>query len=194
MIQKWIGLGRIGSDAELVVFPSGNQGLKFSLAIDDSYFYNGQWVDRTYWIPVDVNLPSLVQSYQGRLLKGTLVWVEGKLCTYTFQDSQGNQRSGFKIEASSLRIIPQRNTTQSSTQYTTPQQNIQQMQPQENTNRFQPPQQGQYTPPLQPEQQNVNTNNTQTIPQQNNVQQSQNIQSPTPPNPPDINMTGDFIV
>jgi len=102
----WVGIGHLGRDAELVQLPSGTAELRFTLAIDDPYQdRNGNWVERVYWIPVQVNIPTFVNAYANRLTKGITVLVQGKLVTYTFTDSQGQTRSGFVIDANYIRII-----------------------------------------------------------------------------------------
>ena len=106
MMQKWCGVGRLGKDAEVMVLPSGSQTIKFSIAVDDSYKgADGNWVERTYWIPCSISLPSLVSYYKGRLLKGTLVWIDGKLITYTYNDSNNQPRTGFAIDVLNMHII-----------------------------------------------------------------------------------------
>ena len=167
MYQMWVGIGHLGRDPELVQLPSGTSELRFSLAIDDPYQdRNGNWVERVYWIPVQINIPTFVNAYANRLTKGMTVLVQGKLVTYTFTDSQGQTRNGFIIDANYIRIIRRPD-----------QQGLQ--------NNFQ-----QGVPNVQPrivvtQPNNVGTpNTTQTAPPNANVPPQTNVNTNPQPTPP----------
>lgn len=164
MMQKWCGVGRLGRDGEIQVLPSGNETIKFNIAVDDSYKgANGNWVERTYWIPCSITVPSLVSYYKGRLLKGTLVWIDGKLVTYTYNDSNNQPRTGFAIEVLNMHIISKPASSQA---YSTPnayQQNNQNITPPQASNNNPGMQQNGNIPPVN---NNSNTNNSN---QQSNI-------------------------
>jgi len=173
MYQLWVGIGHLGRDAELAQLPSGTAELRFTIAVDDPYQdRNGNWVDRVYWIPVQINIPTFVNAYSNRLTKGTTVLVQGKLVTYTFTDSQGQTRNGFVIDANYIRIIrrPDQQWNQNGFQQNVP-----------NTQNL--PNRGQnarVTPP------NANTPQSPPTPPQ--------TQPSNPPTPPDMTSTSDDIV
>lgn len=100
-------IGRLGSDATQAVMPSGSEYIRFDVACDDSYFSptENRWIDRAYWVTVEITNPSLVSYYQGRLTKGTMIFAEGKLITYTFVGQDGTTKKGFRIQADIIRIL-----------------------------------------------------------------------------------------
>jgi len=189
MIQKWVGIGRIGHDAENLTMQSGNVFIKFSIAVDDPYQdKNGNWIDRSYWIPVEMQNPSLVEYYNGRLTKGTLIWIEGKLVTYKLNNTQngGNPVTKFTIVASGARIIsrPQNqqqkynnnqntNYQQSNNYNAMPNNNYN---PSQNSNNYNAPPNNNFNTPSSP---NVTTTTTTTNNAPQKPQFPQNLQQPS---------------
>jgi single-strand DNA-binding protein len=77
--------GRLGGDPEQRTFESGDQVVRFSLATTDVYIdRNGRPREKTDWHRIAVFEQSLVETC-GRLQKGDLVQVNGKLETRSYE-------------------------------------------------------------------------------------------------------------
>ena len=87
--------GRIGQDAELKYLPTGNALATFSVAADDAKKGDDaptEWVRVTVWGEV-------AEELAPRLVKGTRVYVEGRLKLEQWQAKDGAQRSALKLSA-----------------------------------------------------------------------------------------------
>ena len=87
--------GRIGQDAELKYLPTGNALATFSVAADDAKKAEGEqaeWVRVTVW-------GEAAEELAPRLVKGTRVYVEGRLKLEQWQAKDGAQRSTLKLSA-----------------------------------------------------------------------------------------------
>ena len=114
MINKAIIVGNLGRDAELRVLDSGKNMLTFSVATNESYKKNEEWVTITEWHDIVMFGDNL--EYLSDLKKGGLVYVEGKSTTRTYEDQEGNTRYQRQVVAKVIRrlekkeAIPQANT------------------------------------------------------------------------------------
>ncbi len=81
-VNKAILLGRIGSDPKEGVLPNGSSALNFSLATSEVWKdkNTGQQQERTEWHKVSV-FGKLAEIMTGRLHKGEMIYLEGKLRT-----------------------------------------------------------------------------------------------------------------
>ncbi len=79
-MNKVILIGRLGQDPKLSYTTSGQAVAEFSVATDESYQKDGQWVDSTEWHRVKV-WREKAERCANSLSKGRLVLVEGKLQT-----------------------------------------------------------------------------------------------------------------
>ena len=87
--------GRIGSDAELKYLPTGNALATFSVAADDAKKAEG---DQAEWVRVTV-WGEAAEELAPRLVKGTRVYVEGRMKLEQWQAKDGAQRSTLKLSA-----------------------------------------------------------------------------------------------
>ena len=104
--NKAIVLGRLTRDPENRVLPSGNQVTSFSIATD-RYYTNkdGEQKQETEFHNITTfgRLAEIAAQY---LKKGSLVLVEGRLRTRSWEDESGSKRYRTEIIASSLQLGP----------------------------------------------------------------------------------------
>ena len=79
-MNKVILIGRLGQDPKLSYTTSGQAVAELSVATDESYQKDGQWVDATEWHRVKI-WREKAERCANYLSKGRLVLVEGKLQT-----------------------------------------------------------------------------------------------------------------
>jgi single-strand DNA-binding protein len=105
-VNKVILIGRLGKDPE-TRFTSGGTGVcNFSLATDESWKdASGEKQQKTEWhnIVVWKKLAEVCQEY---LKKGSLVYLEGKLQTRSWEDKEsGAKRYTTEIVANTMRML-----------------------------------------------------------------------------------------
>lgn len=90
MINKATLVGRLGKDAETKTLESGINVINFTLATSEKYKdKQGEWQEQTEWHNVSMFSKSInIAEY---LLKGVLVYVEGKLKTRSWE-KDGDKR------------------------------------------------------------------------------------------------------
>jgi single-strand DNA-binding protein len=112
--NKVILIGRLTRDPETKALPSGQSVTNFGMATDR--FYNdksGQRQQQTDFhnIVLFGKLADIAAQY---LNKGSLVLIEGRLQTRTWQDAAGNKKSRTEIVAERLQMGPKSARTASS--------------------------------------------------------------------------------
>ena len=104
-INKVILIGRLGRDPEVKYTPSGQAVAKFSIATDETYKdRNGEQQRRTEWHNI-VAWRRLAEICGEYLVKGKLVYIEGRLRTRKWEDREGNKRSTTEIEAREMQML-----------------------------------------------------------------------------------------
>jgi single-strand DNA-binding protein len=91
-VNKVILVGNLGDDPEIRNLDGNLKVAKFSLATNETYKdSNGQVQTQTDWhiIVVWRGLADLAEKY---LHKGSMVYLEGKLKTRSYEDKQGEKR------------------------------------------------------------------------------------------------------
>lgn len=90
-LNKVILIGRLGKDPEITSFENGNKKMSVSLATSERYRdRNGNWVEQTDWHnlvswgPLANDIAEKRRNY----VKGDLMYVEGKIKTRQYTDSQ----------------------------------------------------------------------------------------------------------
>jgi single-strand DNA-binding protein len=105
MVNKWVGIGRLGRDPETKFLNDGSAVTNFSIAIDESYKNkDGEKVQKTEWVNI-VTYRKLAEICGNYLAKGKLVFIEGKLQTRTWEDKDGNKRSSTEIVANDMKML-----------------------------------------------------------------------------------------
>lgn len=108
MINRVTLVGRLGTDPEIRTLANGVMVAKFSLATNESYRDSKgelredvQWHDVVLW-------RGLAEQAQRRLVKGSLVFLEGKLTHRKYEDRHGNSRKVSEVVGQSLRLLDDR--------------------------------------------------------------------------------------
>jgi single-strand DNA-binding protein len=101
-------IGNLGKDPD-IQFLEGNIGVaKFSLATTETYKdRTGKLVSQTEWHTIVLwrGLAELAQKY---LHKGSLVYIEGRLKTRSWEDKDGNKKFATEIIGDNLIMLDKR--------------------------------------------------------------------------------------
>ena len=102
-------IGNLGKDPDMQ-FLEGNIGVaKFSLATTETYKdRSGKLISQTEWHTVVLwrGLAELAQKY---LHKGSLVYIEGRLRTRSWEDKDGNKKFATEVVGDNLIMLDKRN-------------------------------------------------------------------------------------
>ena len=105
MINKAILVGRLGKDPEVRYTPDGMMVTNFTLATDEQRKdKNGERVQKTEWHRI-VTFGKLAEICGKYLVKGKLVFVEGRIQTRGWDDKEGVKRYTTEIVASDMRML-----------------------------------------------------------------------------------------
>ncbi len=105
-VNKVILVGRLGRDPEIYEFEGGNKKISFSLATTESYRdREGNWQDQTEWH----NIVGYRYLAEKTFAKGDLVYVEGKIKTRKYTDTNGVEKYITDIVADKINILIRRN-------------------------------------------------------------------------------------
>jgi single-strand DNA-binding protein len=105
MINKAILVGRLGKDPEVRYTPDGMMVTNFTLATDEQRKdKNGERVKTTEWHRI-VTFGKLAEICGKYLVKGKLVFVEGRIRTQSWEDKEGVKRYTTEIIASDMRML-----------------------------------------------------------------------------------------
>ena len=89
-------IGNLGQDVELKKFSNGNNVARVSLATNESYKRENEWITETQWHRI-VAWGKLAERMAKQLKKGQQVTVQGKLKYNTFEDKNGITRTVAEI-------------------------------------------------------------------------------------------------
>jgi single-strand DNA-binding protein len=105
-VNKVILIGNLGNDPETRYSESGSAITNISLATDESYKdkKTQQTVPKTEWHRV-VTFDRLAEIASEYLKKGSKVYIEGRLQTRKWQDSEGNDKYTTEIVANNLQML-----------------------------------------------------------------------------------------
>lgn len=102
-------IGNLGKDPD-VQFLEGNIAVaKFSLATTETYKDRaGKLISQTEWHTIVLwrGLAELAQKY---LHKGSLVYIEGRLRTRSWEDKEGNKKFATEVVGDNLIMLDKRN-------------------------------------------------------------------------------------
>ncbi len=105
MVNKVILVGRLGKDPEVRYTPDGTMVTTFNMATDESYKdKNGEKVQKTEWHKV-VTYRKLAEICGNYLVKGKLVYIEGKIQTRSWEDKEGVKRYATEIIANDMQML-----------------------------------------------------------------------------------------
>jgi len=104
-INKVTLVGRLGKNPDLSYLPSGVAVAKFSLATDESWTdKDGNKQERTEWFNI-VAWRKLAEICGKYLVKGKLVYIDGKIQTRSYDDKEGNKRYITEIIADNMVML-----------------------------------------------------------------------------------------
>jgi single-strand DNA-binding protein len=105
MINKAILIGRLGKDPDVRYTPDGTMVTTFRLATDEQWKdKNGEKVQRTEWHQI-VTYRKLAEICGNYLVKGKLVFIEGRIQTRSWEDKEGVKRYTTEIIANDMKML-----------------------------------------------------------------------------------------
>lgn len=105
MVNKVVLIGRLGKDPEVRYTPDGTMVTNFTLATDEQRKdKNGEKIQRTEWHKI-VTWGKLAEICGNYLVKGKLVFVEGRIQTRSWEDKEGVKRYTTEIIASNMQML-----------------------------------------------------------------------------------------
>ena len=117
-LNKVILIGRLGKDPEITTFESGNRKMSVTLATTERYRdRDNNWVDQTEWHNLVAwgNLANDIADKRRNYAKGDMMYVEGRLRTRQFTDTQGISRYVTEIQVDKMmQLVPAKPAQQSS--------------------------------------------------------------------------------
>ena len=107
-LNKVMLIGRLGRDPEMRYTPSGRPVTTFSLATSRTWNTSeGERRTETEWFTV-VAWGSLAEICKQYLVKGQQVYVEGRLQTRHWEDTDGNKHAATEIVANEMIMLGER--------------------------------------------------------------------------------------
>lgn len=107
-LNKVIMIGRIGREPEMRYTPSGRPVTTYTIGIPRSWnTSDGERHHEIDWFNVIV-WGNLAEICKQRLTKGQLVYIEGRLQTRYWEDTDGKKRSSTEIVANEMILLSER--------------------------------------------------------------------------------------
>ena len=121
-VNKIILIGNVGKDPEVRYFDNGGAVANFTLATTERGYTaaNGTQVpDRTEWHNIVLwrGLAEIAEKY---IRKGTKVYIEGKIRTRSYDDSQGNKRYVTEVWGDQMELLGSRPENQNAAPFPQP--------------------------------------------------------------------------
>src|SRR6478672_1607949 len=113
-VNRVMLIGNLGKDPDLQFLEGNIAVAKFSLATTESYKdKNGKLMSQTEWHTVVLwrGLAELAQKY---LHKGSLVYIEGRLKTRSWEDKDHNKKFATEVVGDNLIMLDKRTDVSSS--------------------------------------------------------------------------------
>ena len=109
MVNKVTLVGRLGKDPVVKHFSDTNAIAEFSLATTENYKdKEGKWVEVTDWHNIKLPFKYMAESAEKYLKKGSLVYIDGKIKTRSYDDKDGNKKYITEIVAENIRRLDKR--------------------------------------------------------------------------------------
>lgn len=99
MLNRWIGIGRLGKDPDLSYSDNGTAICKMCIAVERPWK-----TDEVDWIDV-VAFKKQAENCANHLGKGRLIAVEGRLQTRSYEDNNGIRRKVAEVVAENVRFL-----------------------------------------------------------------------------------------
>jgi len=114
-LNKVILIGNLGVDPELKYTPAGDAVVNFSLATNEYWRdKDGNQQQKTEWHKI-VAFRRLAEICNEYLRKGSLVYIEGKIRSRTYTDSNDVNRTVVEIVADSMQMLDKKSDTDAGT-------------------------------------------------------------------------------
>ena len=116
-LNKVTLIGRLGQDPELREVGTSKVA-NFSIATDESYTdRSGNKVEKTEWHKI-VMWNKAAENAQAFLKKGSLVYVEGKIETRSWENDSGEKRYTTEIKSFSFQMLDNKSDQNTRSEYT----------------------------------------------------------------------------
>ncbi|TAF44890.1 MAG: single-stranded DNA-binding protein [Sphingobacteriales bacterium] len=113
-INKVILVGHLGKNPELRYLEGNICVASFPLATSESYNKEGKRVEQTEWHNI-VMWRNLAETAAKHLVKGKLVYIEGKLRTRSYEDKEGHKKYATEVVAENFTMLGRRNDFEENT-------------------------------------------------------------------------------
>jgi len=104
MVNKIILIGRIGGKPSVHYMPDGTAVCNFSIATSETWKKDGEKKEKTEWHKV-VAYGKLAEICTEYLDKGSLVYVEGKIQSRSWDDKDGAKRTITEVIAGNMKML-----------------------------------------------------------------------------------------
>lgn len=104
-VNKCLFIGNLTADPEIRTMPNGEQVANFSIALNERYkSKDGNIVENVEYVRIVLyrRLAEIAGQY---LHKGSQVYIEGRLKTRKWQDSNGQDRYTTEIQGDNLQML-----------------------------------------------------------------------------------------
>lgn len=112
-LNKATLIGHLGRDPETRYLPSGEAVTNFSVATSETWKdkQSGERREATEWHRISTfgKLAEIAGQY---LVKGSLVYIEGKIATRKYTDKNGAEKSATEIRADTMKMLGPRQDSQ----------------------------------------------------------------------------------
>lgn len=136
-LNKCLFIGNLTADPEIRTMPNGEQAANFTIALNERYkAKDGNIVENVEYVRIVLyrRLAEIAGQY---LHKGSQVYIEGRLKTRKWQDSNGQDRYATEIQGDNLQMLGGRN--QDAAQNQPPKQQDKQQKAQSKPQQSEPP-------------------------------------------------------
>jgi single-strand DNA-binding protein len=118
MVNKVILVGRLGKDPFMKSFSNDSLIAEFNLVTNESYRdREGNLMEQTEWHNIKVPSRRQAELVEKFLRKGSLIYLEGKLRTRSWEDREGIKRYTTEIVVENFRMLePRRDQPQTADQ------------------------------------------------------------------------------
>jgi len=114
-LNKVIMIGRVGREPEMRYTPSGRPVTTYTIGITRSWnSSDGERHYETDWFNV-VAWGNLAEICKQHLTKGQLIYIEGRLQTRYWEDTEGNKHSSTEIIANEMILLSDRREAEEAT-------------------------------------------------------------------------------
>ena len=104
MVNKVILLGYVGKDPEIAHMDNNLVRARFSLATTERWTKDGNKTEVTEWHNIIMwrNLAELAEKF---VRKGSLLYIEGKIRSRSYDDREGIKRTAYEIIADEMSFV-----------------------------------------------------------------------------------------